>query len=188
MLHGFEDMTEERFWELFTLFLVEPSDTFVESYRKERLFLLKHFGPRVRRISHVGSTAIKGILTKPCVDIIFEIDELTNLKMFMEDMVELGYMVDTSRSDLAVFCKGYTTQGYLPIQTHIHVRYFGDPDELYFRDYLNEFPDVAKRYEKLKVKLIEEFRHDRNGYTVAKLKFKRRIVKLARAHYGPKYK
>ncbi|NMX24852.1 GrpB family protein [Streptococcus sanguinis] len=32
----------------------------------------------------------------------------------------------------------------------MHLRYEGDHDELYFRDYLQEYPAVAKDYEKLK--------------------------------------
>ena len=37
---------------------------------------------------------------------------------------------------------------------HIHLRYTGDNDELYFRDCLNEHPQVAEEYEALKLELI----------------------------------
>ena len=34
-----------------------------------------------------------------------------------------------------------------------HLRYAGDNNELYFRDYLNNHPYIAKEYEKLKLHL-----------------------------------
>ena len=44
---------------------------------------------------------------------------------------------------------GYTENGFADKVYHIHLRYAGDNAELYFRDYLNAHPDVAKEYETL---------------------------------------
>ena len=49
------------------------------------------------------------------------------------------------------FNKGYTGNGYAERVFHLHLRYVGDNNELYFRDYLIEQPDVAKEYEELKL-------------------------------------
>ena len=49
--------------------------------------------------------------------------------------------------------KGHTENGFPDKIYHIHQRYTGDNDELYFRDYLNESSDVAKEYETLKLRL-----------------------------------
>jgi len=35
-----------------------------------------------------------------------------------------------------MFMKGYTSEGFQGQEYHVHVRYSGDWDELYFRDYL----------------------------------------------------
>lgn len=35
----------------------------------------------------------------------------------------------------------------------MYLRHCGDNDELYFRDYLIEHPDIAREYEKLKLNL-----------------------------------
>ena len=40
--------------------------------------------------------------------------------------------------------KGYTKHGFADKVYHIHLRYAGDNDELYFRDYMNEHTAVAK--------------------------------------------
>ena len=39
---------------------------------------------------------------------------------------------------------------------------------LYFRDYLNEHPEIAKEYEALKLEIWKRYEHDRDAYTGAK--------------------
>lgn len=48
---------------------------------------------------------------------------------------------------------GYTKNGFADKVFHIHLRYVGDNDELYFRDYLKDHPQIAKEYETLKLGL-----------------------------------
>ena len=45
----------------------------------------------------------------------------------------------------------HTKQGFADKVFHLHIRIVGDNDEIYFRDYLIENGDIAKRYEKLKL-------------------------------------
>ena len=63
------------------------------------------------------------------------------------------------------FNKGYTEDGFAERVFDLHLRCLGDNNEFYFRDYLNEFFDVAKKYEKLKLSLWKEYEHDRDAYT-----------------------
>ena len=69
------------------------------------------------------------------------------------------------------FCKGYTPSGFSNKVFHLHVKYLGDCDELYFRDYLIDNKNIASDYEKLKLSLKEKYEHDRDGYTKAKSEF-----------------
>lgn len=62
-----------------------------------------------------------------------------------------------------------------------------DNDELYFRDYLTERPDIAKEYEAMKLKLWKTFEHDRDGYTNAKAEFVRRYTEKAKIRYMNRY-
>ena len=63
----------------------------------------------------------------------------------------------------------------------------GDNDELYFRDYLNEHPQIAKEYEALKLELWKRYEHDRDAYTYAKTAFIRKLTSEARRVYGDRY-
>lgn len=83
--------------------------------------------------------------------------------------------------------KGYTENGFADEVFHVHIRYVGDNDELYFRDYLNEFVNIRKEYEKLKLSLWKDFEFDRDGYTEAKSEFVKKYTKKAKVRYGDRY-
>lgn len=67
------------------------------------------------------------------------------------------------------------------------MRKLGDYNELYFRDYLIENPEIAKEYGELKKSLKAKFEHNRDGYTAAKGSFVMKITAEAREKYGKKY-
>ena len=83
--------------------------------------------------------------------------------------------------------KGYTENGFAEKVFHIHLRYVGNNNELYFRDYLNEYPEIAKEYEKLKLNLLKKFKHNRDAYTEAKTEFIIKYTELARKKYKERY-
>ena len=85
------------------------------------------------------------------------------------------------------FNKGYTKDGFADKVYHVHLRYIGDNDELYFRDYLNEYPEIAKEYEALKLSLWKKYEHNRDAYTDAKSDFVHRFTGKAREKYGNRY-
>ena len=93
----------------------------------------------------------------------------------------------TSETNRISLNKGYTKEGFADKVYHIHLRYAGDNDELYFRDYLNEHPDIAKGYETLKLQLWKQHEHNRDAYTDAKSDFVRKWTAEARKEYGKRY-
>ena len=172
------DMSLEELWELFPIELVEHQDCWVDWYREEASALdgiLPSDLPHA--IHHVGSTAIDGIWAKPIVDILIELPDEAAIEFAKARLSAHGYLVMADR-DLN---KGYTPEGFAERVFHIHLRVAGDIDELYFRDYLNACPEVAKEYERLKLSLWREYEHDRDGYTAAKTAFVSKYTKLAKA-------
>ena len=109
----------------------------------------------------------------------------------MERMKDLllqnGYLCMSEQRDRLSFNRGYTSEGFAEKVFHLHLRYRGDNDELYFRDYLNDHPALAKQYEALKLSLWKPFEHDRDGYTAAKTDFVTEQTAKAKAYYGCKY-
>ncbi|MBR3308888.1 MAG: GrpB family protein [Lachnospiraceae bacterium] len=182
------EMTLEELWELFPIFLVPPDPRWNDYYREtetEIADLLK--GDSVKRISHIGSTAIHGIWAKNIVDVLVELSENADLEEATHIMEQNSFIRMSKEKGRISLNKGYTEDGFADQVYHIHLRYAGDNDELYFRDYLNEHPQIAKEYEVLKLELWRRFEHDRDAYTEAKTDFIRRWTKEARSLYGRRY-
>ena len=119
--------------------------------------------PNIERISHIGSTAIHSICAKPIIDILVEISTEYPLLDDKELIVKSGYICMSEASERISFNKGYTEKGFADRVFHLHLRYAGDNDELYFRDYLMEHANIAGEYEKMKLKLSQEYRFNRDG-------------------------
>ncbi len=98
-----------------------------------------------------------------------------------------GFVIMSMKEKRISLNKGYTETGFADKVYHIHLRYAGDNDELYFRDYLNEHPDVAKEYETLKLRLWKQYEHNRDAYTDAKTDFISKWTAEARKEYGNRY-
>ena len=173
------DMTLEELWQLFPIFLTEHREVWKDWYAEEQQQLLS-FLPEPLRIEHIGSTAIKGIWAKPIIDILIEVPLGTRLAELKHLFLDHDYLCMSESENRISFNKGYTEEGFAERVFHIHVRYEGDNDELYFRDYLNAHPQVAKEYEQLKLRLWKDFEHNRDGYTEAKTGFIRKWTAEAR--------
>ena len=169
------EMSLEELWLLFPIFLEEHKDCWKEWYVEEEK-RLKRVLTNNERISHIGSTAIPSIWAKPIVDILVEIPKGTDLLDYKAEIINCGYICMSQSENGLSFNKGYTENGFSEKVFHLHLRYAGDNDELYFRDYLIEFPDIAKEYEKLKLSLWKEYEHNRDAYTNAKTEFVRKYT------------
>ncbi len=184
MIRPFNEMTNEELWALFPIVLREHNPIWIKNYFSEKQVLEKTIGRKnIIRMNHIGSTVIPGLIAKPTVDILVEIKDDTDNKRLISNMQSVGYIYSEQPGNPAphmMFMKGYTPQGFKGQVFHVHVRYFGDWDELYFRDYLLAHPEIADEYGKLKLKLKKEFEHDRDGYTNAKTDFIKQITKTAR--------
>ena len=175
-------MTLQELWELFPIQLTEHKEFWKDWYQEEQSSLLS-FLPKNVRIYHIGSTSINGIWAKPIVDILAEAP-LNDHPRIKELLLKNGYLCMAQSKSRIDFNKGYTPAGFAERVFHLHLRDFGDHDELYFRDYLNEHPEIAKEYEKLKLSLWKPFELDRDGYTEQKTKFIQKYTQQAIKQYG----
>lgn len=179
------EMTLEELWQLFPIFLTEYQTYWTEWYQEEYTLLSAILSKNyIVRINHIGSTAIKGIWAKPIIDILVEIIEQTNMQLICDILTENGYLCMSQSENRMSFNKGYTERGFSEKVFHLHLRYIGDNDELYFRDYLNEHADIAKEYENLKISLWKLYEHNRDRYTNAKGNFIANVMKMAKEKYS----
>jgi GrpB-like predicted nucleotidyltransferase (UPF0157 family) len=177
-------MSTEELGELFPIKIQEPDKNWKNYFKTEKDLILGLFEKiGLERIEHIGSTAIPDLKSKPTIDILMEVSHDLGEEIIIKNLKTIGY-VYTQQLDNPpphmMFVKGHTTSGLIGQSFHIHVRFKGDWDELYFRDYLRKNEGVKKEYEKLKLDLAVKFKNDRDAYTNAKTDFIENINKLAR--------
>lgn len=185
------EMTLEELWELFPIILKEHNTEYRQWYKIEEEKLLNCLNERdVIRINHIGSTAVKGLIAKPTVDILLEIHNESNVEQIKNNLLQIGWGLMSSENDPSmkmIFNKGYTKEGFAEKVYHLHVRYKDNWNELYFRDYLIEHKEIAEEYGKLKLELIKSYEHNRDAYTEAKSDFILKYTEKAKKEYGDKY-
>ena len=181
------EMTLEELWQLFPILLKEHQDCWKEWYAEEETLLHEKLQGCAVRISHVGSTAVKSIWAKPIVDILVEVPAGTDMESFVQVLGQCGYRCMNQSAGRMCFNKGYTENGFAEKVFHLHLRRWGDNDELYFRDWLNAHEEDAKRYEAMKLSLWKRYEHDRDGYTAEKTEMVAEITDRAKKAYGGRY-
>lgn len=182
------DMSLEELWQLFPIFLVTYNERWTINYNEIEIFLKSILsGCPVERISHIGSTAIPGIWAKDIVDVLVEVSEGSDLAQTAKVMEQNGFCRMSTKMGRISLHRGYTKDGFADKVYHIHLRYLGDNDELYFRDYLKEHILVAKEYETLKLRLWKLYEHHRDAYTDAKTEFVKRWTSKAKKVYAGRY-
>lgn len=185
------EMTLQELWKLFPILLKDHNPSYKEWYSIERDEIAKALGEEnIRRINHIGSSAVESLIAKPTVDILLEVDERCDVEAIKSKLIQAGWTLMSLQREPEFkmsLNKGYTPQGFADRVFHLHVRFPGDWDELYFRDYLITHPEVAKAYGKLKEELLRQYEHDRDGYTDAKTGFIVKWSKSAKEEFKGRY-
>jgi len=191
MKKSLSKMTLEELHKLFPVILKEHNPQYKEWYKTEEQNILKNINADdIIRINHIGSSAVKGLLSKPTVDILLEVDGGCDISRLVTGLKSIGWGLmkkETAPMKMS-FSKGYTPDGFADKVYHLHVRYFGNWDELYFRDYLIEHSDIANEYGELKLRLLKDFEHNRDEYTEAKSEFVLKYSEIAKRKFQERYK
>jgi GrpB-like predicted nucleotidyltransferase (UPF0157 family) len=173
-------LSTEELGKLFPIIIEKHNPEWPIIYQKEKSLIEKLPGSEViERISHIGSTAIEGIMAKPTIDILIEVAENFNKDEFIQSfkLIDYQYIPQPENPPPNImFTKGYSPNGFKGQAFHIHVRYKAVWDEILFRDYLIAHPKIAKKYEALKLELAKKHKYNREDYTDAKTKFIQEVM------------
>ena len=149
----------------------------------ERLMriLEKVLGSTACDIRHVGSTAVRTIAAKPIIDIAVGVSRLGDVRAFDSELEKNGIIFrgEDIKGQLLYVTGDFENDTRL---SHIHIVPYGKEawkNYISFCEYLNAFPDEAKRYESLKFRLARDFPHDRTAYTQGKEKMVDSLIKKA---------
>jgi tRNA threonylcarbamoyladenosine biosynthesis protein TsaE len=135
--------------------LVEYDPGWTDRYQAEAALIREALGDRVRKIEHVGSTAVTGLAGKPTIDIAVGVDSIDLPVELIEHMRAAGfrYEVDEQRPWEKRFVRG----AEVPREVIVHVvEWQGTKwsEFLRFRDALRADAGLAAEYEQLKRSLL----------------------------------
>lgn len=196
------ELTPQEFQKTFPITLADVLPEFADWYEEEKASILSVVDAKdIVRINHIGSSAIPNIKAKPVVDILLELDGTANVDRIVESLKSIDFGVEVSMKKENPFeyllAKGMTVDGFAEKVFLLHLRYAGDWDELYFRDYLLDNPDIAKEYSSLKEQILTDISEGKmermpngqpNGYSNAKFSFVKEVSQKAKDAYPGKYR
>ena len=161
--------------------LLDYREDYKEIYEEEKKELLNIYKDKIYQIEHVGSTSIKGIKSKPIIDINIQTNDLEDFKKFTESIVEGNvYTVKKEPTLGGDYLIRKEEDG--KVKALIHVYQTGDMNgvtSIMFRDYLNNHEEERKRYEELKIELYKKYKDERKKYTSGKDKYIKEVINKA---------
>jgi GrpB-like predicted nucleotidyltransferase (UPF0157 family) len=150
-------------------------------YEEEVAVLRGVLGTQLLAVEHVGSTSIRGMPSKPTIDILADIELTDPLHLLVERLEPVGYVHTPDDLDRQVFRKG-PQDWTLPRTHHLHVCPEGSDywrRIVAFRDYLRTHPDTAAEYLRLKRDLATRFSEEPGLYTSSKRDYVTGVVAMA---------
>lgn len=165
---------------------IAPPDTaWPRHFSRERARLRTFLGHIAEELQHYGSTAVAGLSAKPILDMMAPVTSLDEADRLGHGLVAAGYRkIEAGFHKRRFFRKSADSAG---IACHLHLVVSPDwplKNELLFRDWLIQHPEVARAYEDLKIKLAAMYGDDMPRYTEGKTAFLRNAVNDARRSRG----
>ncbi|MBI9017469.1 MAG: GrpB family protein [Phycisphaerae bacterium] len=161
--------------------LVKWSHAWEQEFEDEKCLLMEKLGNYIIDIDHVGSTSIKGIMSKPIIDITVQSEIYPPTKEVLEILGRLDYRHEGAGG----FQGQYWFVKHRPVTHHLHwcpVAGIVVKRQCAFRDLLNADNDLALQYQALKQDLARQFPNDTHRYTQRKNSFIEKV--LVRAEMG----
>lgn len=129
------------------------------------------------RIEHIGSTAIRGIVSKPVIDLVMGVDHLQSIDSeIITGLKKSGFLrLKVERPEEIIFAK-FTDDTYEEKTHFLHLVEYNQQlwhDLLFFREHLNANPSEREAYQQLKKDSIRLNGID--DYTASKESFVKRI-------------
>ena len=144
--------------------LVDYRPDWPAAFRREREKIVRALGATARRVDHIGSTAVPGLVAKPIIDIDLSVPDADDEAAYLPGLQAAGF-------HLRVREPGHRMVRTADRGVQVHVCPAGSDWErrhLLFRDRLRHDPADRSAYARLKQELAAREWPDLNAYAAAK--------------------
>ncbi|WP_208559452.1 GrpB family protein [Marinilactibacillus kalidii] len=149
--------------------LINYQDSWPTEFDKTAKEIKVIFGDTASRIHHIGSTSIPGMMAKPTIDVLIEVQDISYVDALNTKMEVAGYI---PRGENGIEGRRFFIKEEQQKRTHhVHVFQSGSDEinkHLAFRDYLIAFPNEAARYKQFKKDYIKGSSQDVAVYQQSK--------------------
>jgi GrpB-like predicted nucleotidyltransferase (UPF0157 family) len=159
--------------------VVDYDPIWQKTFEAEKQLLLDAIGQNAVIIEHMGSTAVKGLPSKPVIDILVEVTSILDLEISSKKIQALGYIV---KGENGITGRRYFQKGGNHRSHHVHAFKTGDLNLIRhraFKEYLIAHPMIAIEYGDIKKNSALNCENDINIYMEHKNKFIQKHEKIA---------
>lgn len=173
--------------------IVDYDPLWPEVFLKLEKTYKRHLGSLIKKVEHVGSTAVPGLAAKPIIDIDIVIESYEVFEEIKGRLAALGYVYQGDlgirdrhafgRRDQLVPWQQGEQRPWMEHHLYVCPEFSKElKRHLALRDYLRRHPAMVQHYGDLKRDLATIFVGDRQGYTAAKTKFLEQALAAAFSH------
>lgn len=159
-----------------TVSLEKNYELFKSLFEKEKAYLENIFKENTFKIEHVGSTAVKNLLSKPVVDIAIGVDNLNSFKKYYSLLNKRYTITENREKEEILLIKENEKETFCLIHV-LDIKSNRYTNMIKFRDILINNLDILKKYENLKIDLAKKYKDDRKNYTKSKNEFINKVLK-----------
>ena len=159
-----------------TVSLENNYELYKKIFEEEKAYLENIFKENRFKIEHVGSTAIKDLLSKPVVDIAIGVDDLNSFKKYYYLLNKRYTITENREKEEILLVKENEKETFCLIHV-LDIKSNRYTNMIKFRDILINNLDILKKYENLKIDLAKKYKDDRKNYTKSKNEFINKVLK-----------
>ena len=148
-----------------TVSLEKNYELYKKIFKEEKAYLESVFKENTFKIEHVGSTAVKNLLSKPVVDIAIGVDDLNSFKKYYSLLNKRYTITENREKEEILLVKENEKETFCLIHV-LDIKSNRYTNMIKFRDILINNVDILKKYE-----------NNRKNYTKSKNEFINEVLK-----------
>lgn len=150
--------------------VVPYDEQWENDFEKIKREIERAVGGLIVGIEHVGSTSVRGLAAKPCIDMDVVIRDASVFEAVAKGLNRIGYIHEGNLGIEGREAFNYSGKEHLR-EHHLYVCPRNSEElkrHLTFRDYLRTHPEAAQRYGAVKVEAARLYPDDIEGYMAYK--------------------
>jgi len=150
------------------MYILPHQNTWAAEFAFEKERIRRATGSSLR-LFHIGSTAVKGLCAKDCIDILGEVDDLDRVSDMTGSLIDLGYLY---KGAYGIEGREYFSKPKRKV--HLHIFQKSDPNierHLRFVQEMRSNPNLIAELNTLKQKLHHKYPKNKDQYQSEKSVF-----------------